>query len=730
MLILKNGHRRSLAAAFVALVALCASVGAAVPANGATGDRAALPAVANPALAGTLDPAERAALGRNGFVVEAPTALRPTPGDDPQHTGGPSHTVYWQFYDLYEQHYQQAVPTFLTGDALLHTWHVIYDQTLIVLERHALAPKLARLSRGLMAATAAQASAARDPRIAAAARANLGYLAVAARLLDPAAPLPAVPAPVRAEVSRELALIAARRGYATSPLRGYPVDYSKFIPRGHYAGDAALSRYAQAMTWCGLLTFHLNGPDGTARTRQALLLVRALTADAALGRLWADVFDPITMWVGPSDDLTARDYAAALARVYPANAPVDAFADDARLARFRALANALPDPRIADGFVPGAAAAAPGKGFRLFGQRFVPDAAIVQALVWDKVGTPARPRLWPSGLDVAAAFGSARASALVSGPSPYNATRYAHYARQLAATRRAALTLPRTLYGGWLDTLRAVWGPVPPAAPAFMKGAAWGDKTLATGLASWAELRHDTILYTKQTGLGGGGPVPPAVPAYVEPAPLVYARLLSLIGALKATLNAEGVRDTLPQPVRPVPAVHAAGVQGRARLPRRAGRRRGVGRAGAARGRARVARPDRLERRPRRRADELRRPEPRDRLLSGQRGGQGPAAGRQAGRRDRRCLHRADERGGVGGSGGRRAAALRRRYHQRAALAGARRRLLLLRVPPAHRQSPHRRRLATTPPPPRPPRMDVRVYSVLTRARASSARPRGGHAAR
>jgi len=562
MLILKNGHRRSLAAAFVALVALCASVGAAVPANGATGDRAALPAVANPALAGTLDPAERAALGRNGFVVEAPTALRPTPGDDPQHTGGPSHTVYWQFYDLYEQNYQQAVPTFLTGDALLHTWHVIYDQTLIVLERHALAPKLARLSRGLMAATAAQASAARDPRIAAAARANLGYLAVAARLLDPAAPLPAVPAPVRAEVSRELALIAARRGYATSPLLGYPVDYSKFIPRGHYAGDAALSRYAQAMTWYGLLTFHLNGPDGAARTRQALLLVRALTADAALGRLWADVFDPITMWVGPSDDLTARDYAAALARVYPANAPVDAFADDARLARFRALANALLDPRIADGFVPGAAAAAPGKGFRLFGQRFVPDAAIVQALVWDKVGTPARPRLWPSGLDVAAAFGSARASALVSGPSPYNATRYAHYARQLAATRRAALTLPRTLYGGWLDTLRAVWGPVPPAAPAFMKGAAWGDKTLATGLASWAELRHDTILYTKQTGLGGGGPVPPAVPAYVEPAPLVYARLLSLIGALKATLNAEGVRDTLPQPVVQYPPYTPPGYRG------------------------------------------------------------------------------------------------------------------------------------------------------------------------
>jgi len=560
---------RGLTAALAALCLGAATLAPALPVAGAVGDHTPLPSVANPALLSALNATETTTLRRNGFVVTAPSPLRSDNGGFQPHYTLPSqgradhHAVYWQFYDLYEDNYYGGIPTFMTSDVLLHTWHVVYDGTLTVLERHALAPRLARLSDGLAAAGAAQYAAATAPGLKEAARLNLGYLTVARRLLGAPAAAAAIPAAIAPRVDQELALIAAHRGFATSPLLGYAVDYSQFVPRGHYAGDPVLSRYVQAMTWYNLLAFHLNGADGVLRTRQAILLVRALVGNATLDRLWAQVFDPITTWVGPSDDLTVRDYQAVMARVYGANAPLSALADDAKLARFRALANRLADPRIVGVLaVSSAGAAAMGKGFRLFGQRFVPDAAAMQALIWDKVGTLAHRRVWPSGLDIAATFGSQPANTLVTGPTPYNGTGYAHYARQLARVQQTYRTLPGNLYGGWLNTLRAVWGPVPPAAPAFMKTPAWGAKSLATGLASWAELRHDTILYVKPPeGLGGGGQTPLST-AYVEPLPLAYTRLLALVGQLKATLVAEGVLDTLPQPVDQYPIDAPPGYHG------------------------------------------------------------------------------------------------------------------------------------------------------------------------
>ncbi|MEW8986058.1 MAG: DUF3160 domain-containing protein, partial [Bacillus sp. (in: firmicutes)] len=58
---------------------------------------------------------------------------------------------------------------------------------------------------------------------------------------------------------------------------------------------------------------------------------------------------------------------------------------------------------------------------------------------------------------------------------------------------------------------------------------AWLDKSLNTALGSWAELRHDTILYGKQSGAEcGGGEEPPEIRGYVEPNIAVYEKLLWL----------------------------------------------------------------------------------------------------------------------------------------------------------------------------------------------------------
>ena len=82
-------------------------------------------------------------------------------------------------------------------------------------------------------------------------------------------------------------------------------------------------------------------------------------------------------------------------------------------------------------------------------------------------------------------------------------------------------------YDGWLYSFLPVVREKGNPFPSYMQTKAWSYKDLNTGLGSWAELKHDTILYTKMPeGAGGGGP-PMSEPAasYVEPNPTAFYRM-------------------------------------------------------------------------------------------------------------------------------------------------------------------------------------------------------------
>jgi hypothetical protein len=76
-----------------------------------------------------------------------------------------------------------------------------------------------------------------------------------------------------------------------------------------------------------------------------------------------------------------------------------------------------------------------------------------------------------------------------------------------------------------------------------MQTVAWHDKELTTSLASWTELRHDTILYAKQSYTPRFGMPPEIEPVlgYVEPLPEFYERLLELTRMTNENLTEMGV---------------------------------------------------------------------------------------------------------------------------------------------------------------------------------------------
>jgi hypothetical protein len=98
------------------------------------------------------------------------------------------------------------------------------------------------------------------------------------------------------------------------------------------------------------------------------------------------------------------------------------------------------------------------------------------------------------------------------------------------------------LYFSWLWTQKSLLGEYGNGYPMFMQNSAWQDKSLATALGSWAEMRHDTILYAKElTAECGGDWEAPVVRAYVEPNPELYNRLLWLTAYLRENLSTRGI---------------------------------------------------------------------------------------------------------------------------------------------------------------------------------------------
>jgi hypothetical protein len=129
-------------------------------------------------------------------------------------------------------------------------------------------------------------------------------------------------------------------------------------------------------------------------------------------------------------------------------------------------------------------------------------------------------------------------------------TDYDHYDSQMQKLQKNFSSLNvtewhRNLYFSWMYSLKPLLESYPDWYPYFMRTDAWEQKSLHTALSSWTELRHDTILYAKQsyTPIKFTSIEPPVTTSgFVEPAVEVYQRLQALTNM---TLNALQSFDVL-----------------------------------------------------------------------------------------------------------------------------------------------------------------------------------------
>ena len=442
-----------------------------------------------------------------------------------------------EFYEVYEWNRYSLLPNFVTVDSMMHTYHLYFSYLMKNIERDYLAGDLSALSVKMAENSAKQYEALKGTEWEEAAARNVAFFTVGAKLsgadiagYDYAEEL----------VSGELEAINNAAGIADSVLTGEMEDYSQYIPRGYYEGDELLTRYFKTMMWYGRIHFMQEKED---LDRSALLITMALTEDDESYALWESIYAVTSFFAGASDDSGVCEYESLLKEAYGESVSLGDLAGNAEaFERFHALTAKLDPPRInsvpimdgEDNVI---------RGFRFMGQRFTIDGVIMQNLIYQNVTENAAgdKRMLPDVLDVPAALGSDTALAILESKGDAG---YQKYSENMAKLRENLsddnkMLWHASLYANWLNTLRPLLDEKGEGYPLFMQNEEWRKKDLECFAGSFAELKHDTVLYTKQVmaEMGGGMEEEPDDRGYVEPEPLVYARFNRL-----ASLTAEGLK--------------------------------------------------------------------------------------------------------------------------------------------------------------------------------------------
>ncbi len=449
---------------------------------------------------------EREAFKKNGFVVS-------------ERMGAGSFAE--QFYRIYSA----DLPVFISSDALLHAWHRSYDAMLEELEETYLSKSLDEILTSMAEQVGAAKKSYGDGVLGESLSDADYFLAVARSLLKGEA--------VKTQLDRDERVSKTLKAcdglqLQTIPLfgRGRVMDFSQFKVRGHYENSELLKRYFKAMMWCGRTDMRVAGgkdenlTSSSPREMGGAVVLNDLLKRAKKFEQWQQFDRLIQTFVGRTDSMTFAQLDGVLTK-----GGIKSPADVKNLETLKALQDEImkgtiglqhirSDFVLSSPFGPDKAELP--RSFTFLGQKFVIDSWVTAKIVADDVFWDERKvqRRIPSALDVAfAAFGNdATVPDLVARMTNATGRRFRdnlNYQHNLAAVRRIIDAQDKAmwdenLYMNWLGVLRELSKPLADEKyPEVMRTRAWASKTLNTQLASWTQLRHDTILYVKQSYTSG-----------------------------------------------------------------------------------------------------------------------------------------------------------------------------------------------------------------------------------
>ncbi len=322
---------------------------------------------------------------------------------------------------------------------------------------------------------------------------------------------------------------------------GRDLDFSQYKVRGHYTDTyyPALADYFRAMIWFGRTEIYLTSPKAVTQQQitdlqrqiiDAFLVKELLTLSGTTDK-YNDINKVIESFVGEQDNVTIDNLNTMASKL--AITDITAFSDTSFVSNFRTELSKEPfsDQKILSQILmtgPGGPPIKPASAFLLFGQRFIADSYIFSQVVFSNIEYEGRlvPRMLPSSLDILFAIGNNGAGKLLE-----NEIKEFKYSSNLNSLRYLINSYGddfwnKSLYNIWLNSIRDL-NPQPDLTkfPQSMQTAAYWQSKMTSQLASWAQLRHDNLLYAKQSYSGG---IICSFPfSYVDPFPAFYQRIVS-----------------------------------------------------------------------------------------------------------------------------------------------------------------------------------------------------------
>ena len=440
-----------------------------------------------------------------------------------------------QLFHIYEQNDYNEFPSFVTTDLYLQLYHLYIDCMLRELEEYQLLGLMTDFSREMRDIMRGIYEGAPDDS-------DEGYIAYRNRQFFDVALHLFTGKPMenandyrteQEEIDKCLNAVNTTSGMLMDYQGDIPFPYSLFRARGHYTRSDALKRYFRGMMW--LQTASL-GTDHDTEVKQAVMMAFALKQSAKTRQKYDKINNLITLLMGQPDNLSLPQVIAEVEK--SGKTQEELLNDDKALSQLTATINEMGNKQTR--IRPKYEKTSHNK-ICIMPQRYQPDAEVLQEMV-DYDGKPTQ-RAIPKGLDVMAAMGVSAAEQILMDEK----TEWKGYAPTLdkMKKRMGEIDWKETIATQWMQTLKILTNQDKgDKAPYFMMTPEWGKKDLNAALASWAELKHDAILYAKQpmgAECGGGGVPEPVVKGYVEPNVQFWKKAIELLDNTAELLENQGM---------------------------------------------------------------------------------------------------------------------------------------------------------------------------------------------
>ena len=420
-----------------------------------------------------------------------------------------------QLFHAYEENDYRQVPNFITTDLYLQAFHMYFSYILKSLEKQHIIPTLEMLCHSFNAACIKLAEQTEDESLKDMAEHAATFYAIPYYLLTNKTLT--VPSKYETEYQEEIEHINKQEDNFSDFLsyKDAYFPYSLFKPRGHYTREPQLQAYFKAMMWLQTACFCREQQEQLKRSifQAAVLCTYKSIDQTPLIKLYQHIYAPLTFLMGEADNLSIFD----IARILEKNNAIH-IEDALTAGQIEKVNQALIElAKHKNNIKPQIEITCRDK-INFMPQRYLSDNEVIQKLV---DVNPNSQRAYPKGLDVFATFGTGTAESLLIDfyKEPNNWSEYSKELQQLKDKFKTSKSTQLSVYELWMKSLLTMQQ-TDKNNPGFMQTPEWGYKNLNTALASWAELKHDAILYGEQpiaAECGGAGPPDPIVVGYVEP---------------------------------------------------------------------------------------------------------------------------------------------------------------------------------------------------------------------